>query len=256
MSPTKFLLLSDTVGCTDVHISCNNQPLLHNLYQPTSFHLLFFPTQRKSIMTSPNPRSSASIKIEPGLPVNAELLGRSLDIKKQLTHSLQGGGPSSGGVLKLPVRRNSVHVKNEDDNDDEEQHNERKRRDDINERIQELLTLIPQKYFRESAKEGLAGLEDNSSKSTGTKDGKPNKGQILTQAVEYIQALQNSIDENNRKEVELLLKMKTFQMQQEGKVNVPISVGATSAELALGEIGVGPHSQEYFKAVLARKSED
>lgn len=205
-------------------------------------------------MASPNHRSHSSMRIEPGLPVNAELLGRSFDIKKQLTHSMHGAG--TGGISKAPGRRNSTHVAAEDENGDEEQHNERKRRDDINERIQELLTLIPPDYFRDSAKEGSAGPEEGSSKSNGTKDGKPNKGQILTQAVEYIQALQNSIDENNRKEVELLLKMKTYQMQQEGQLNAPITVGTTSAELALGEIGVGPHSQEYFKAVLARKSDD
>lgn len=207
-------------------------------------------------MSSPNPRATSSVKIEPGLPVNAELLGRSLDIKKQLTHSLHGAGLGSGGISKGPGRRNSVNVKQEDDVDEEDQRNERRRRDDINERIQELLTLIPPKYFRESNKDIQNGLDDSLVKSTGTKDGKPNKGQILTQAVEYIQALQNSIDENNRKEVELLLKMKNYQMQQEKKLNVPIAVESTSAELALGEIGVGPESTEYFKSVLMNKREE
>lgn len=206
-------------------------------------------------MTSPNYNLGPSIKLEPGLPVNAELLGRSFDIKKQLTHSLHGGATLSGGVSKAPARRNSTHIKNEDNEADDQPH-ERKRRDDINDKIQELLTLIPPEYFNDNSKEGSVGLEESGSRSTGTKDGKPNKGQILTQAVEYIQALQNSIDENNRKEVELVLKMKTYQMQQKGKVDVPISIGATSAELALGEIGVGPHSQEYFRTVLAKNYEE
>lgn len=215
---------------------------------------IFYPFTRHT-MTSPKLRKFTSIKIEPGLPVNAELLGRSLSIKKQLTHSLQGNVPGSGGVSKSG-RRGSVYAKNEDDKgEEEEHHNERKRRDDINERIQELLTLIPPEYFSDNQKDLLNSLGDNWSKSTGTKDGKPNKGQILTQAVEYIQALQNTTDENNRKEVGLLIKLKTYQQQKEGCTNVPIVVGPTSAELALGEIGVGPNSQEYFESVLLRSNE-
>lgn len=202
-------------------------------------------------MASPNYRNVSNMKLEAALPPDAELPGRSIDIKRQLSNSMQG----NGGISKFLARRNSVHVKTDADDGEEDQHNERKRRDDINERIQELLTLIPPEYFRESNKERSSGLDDSAIKSTGTKDGKPNKGQILTQAVEYIQSLQNQIDENNRKEVELLLKMKTYQMQQEGQTNVPLSAGSTSAELALGEIGVGPNSQEYFKAVLARRNE-
>lgn len=92
--------------------------------------------------------------------------------------------------------------------------------------------------------------EDGAAKSTGTKDGKPNKGQILTKSVEYIQYLQNLIDDNNRKEVELLLRLKNLKMQQQGRGNVPLSADPTSAEIALGEIGVGPHSRKYFEEVL------
>lgn len=184
------------------------------------------------------------VKAEPALPVNAsELLSRLFDIKKQLSQSFQYGG-SVGGVSKPQSRRNSFLHK--DDDDDDDRGNERKRRDNVNERIQELLTLIPPEYFLEQPRD-----EDGpGTKSTGTKDGKPNKGQILSKAVEYIQAMQNLIDENNRKEVQLLLKLKTLQMRQQGKANVPVSVGTTSAELALGQIGVGPHADEYFRQVL------
>lgn len=190
-------------------------------------------------------------------PVNAEFYSRSLDIKKQLSQSFQGDrGVSHGGVGKPRSRRNSAyHVKSEDEGNDsngdkEEQGNERKRRDNINEKIQELLQLIPASYFLELAKDGPVNSDDAVARSTGTKDGKPNKGQILTRAVEYIQFLQNKIDEDNRKEVELFLKVKTLELEQQGQRNIPISVGVTSAEKALGEIGVGPDSDDYFHRVL------
>lgn len=192
-----------------------------------------------------------SVRQDSGLPVNAELLSRSFDIKKQLSQSFHGGGVQ-GGVSKPHSRRNSAyHVKLEPDEDEDEQGNERKRRDNINERIQDLLGLIPPEYFQDNGKDvNVTGYEESMAKSTGTKDGKPNKGQVLSKSVEYIQALQNKIDENNRKEVELQLKLKTLQMKQQGKTNVPILAGSTSAELALGEIGVGPHAEMYFKDVL------
>lgn len=194
-----------------------------------------------------------NVRQDSGSPVSAELLSRSFDIKKQLSQSFHAGG-AQGGVSKPHSRRNSAyHVKLDldDDPDQDEQGNERKRRDNINERIQDLLALIPVEYFEDNGKEShMTGYEDAIAKSTGTKDGKPNKGQVLSKSVEYIQSLQNLIDENNRKEVELQLKLKTLQMKQQGKTNVPILAGTTSAELALGEIGVGPHAEKYFKDVL------
>lgn len=191
---------------------------------------------------------SINIKNEPGSPVNNELLSRSLDIKKQLSQSFQG--TSSGGISKPQSRRNSAfHVMSDQDDEDDGQGHERKRRDHINDRIQELLTLIPPDYFQDSSKDqGTA--EELAARNTGTKDGKPNKGQILSKSVEYIKDLQNLIDENNRMEVQLLVKLRKLEMYEQGKVNVPVSVGTTSAELALGEIGVGPHSEEYFRKVL------
>lgn len=185
--------------------------------------------------------------------VNAnELLSRSSDIKKQLSQSFQAGGSGGaiGGIQKPLSRRNSaVHVKNEEE--DEEQGNERKRRDNINEKIQELLELVPPIYFSEMA---AKDEEEGAIKNTGTKDGKPNKGQILSKSVEYIQHLQNLIDENNRKEVELQLKLKALKLQQQGRPNVPLSADTTSAEEALGEIGVGPHSRKYFEEILLQAS--
>ncbi|KAF8004691.1 hypothetical protein HF325_000148 [Metschnikowia pulcherrima] len=237
-----------------------------------------------SASASPTNSKVPSINIgglpaSPGSPMN-DLLGRSVDIKKQLLQSFHGhsssfsGGVSGGGVTKPKLRRNSAyHVKSEDadlgdngvgngaEEGKEDQGIERKRRDNINEKIQELLTLIPSEYFleKEQPAAGSTGaanhaFEEALSKLAGTRDGKPNKGQILTQAVEYIQTLQNTIDENNRKEVELFLKMKTLEKQQKGDksslANVPIAVEPTSAERALGEIGVGPESDGYFRKVL------
>lgn len=187
-----------------------------------------------------------NIQNDAGSPVGSnEFLNRGGDIKKQLSQSFHG----NIGQKSLSRRSSVANVKMEanDEVDDEDQGNERKRRDNINEKIQELLALIPNGYFAEC---GSNEEEENGLKSTGTKDGKPNKGQILTKSVEYIQSLQNLIDENNRKEVELLLKLQRLRMQQQGQTNVPVSVGTTSAEMALGEIGVGPQAKGYFHRVL------
>ncbi|EER32791.1 retrograde regulation protein 1 [Candida tropicalis MYA-3404] len=210
------------------------------------------------------------------------LLGGSFDIKKQLSQSLNNSGSgiiSGGGISKPHSRRNSTYIKshegseNEDDNQDNNEKdggNERKRRDNINDKIQELLTLIPPEFFQnnnnnnnnnkdsksktdnKSRKE--ESPEDEAAKNSGTKDGKPNKGQILTKSVEYLQYLQNSIDENNRKEVELIMRLKTLELKASNQPtqNIPIRIGYTSAEKALGEIGVGPCSEQYFKDVLVK----
>ncbi|KAI5963553.1 RTG1 [Candida pseudojiufengensis] len=275
-----------------------------------------------------------------------EFISGSLDIKRQLSQSLGGGGGISGGISgnnnsytntnayqhhhggisKPHSRRNSTYIRshegsdneqdyeeddqidnnnsnknrnnkhrdtnddeNEQDNedDDKDQGNERKRRDNINDKIQELLTLIPQEYFitkDESTSTNTSKIKKESSpppftnekspseedinntvSKTGTKDGKPNKGQILTKSVEYLQYLQNLIDENNRKEVELIMKLENLKLQKKqnklnnssgnnNKQNLPIRIGYTSAEKALGEIGVGPCSEEYFKDVLVKSA--
>ncbi|CEP24499.1 RTG1 [Cyberlindnera jadinii] len=140
---------------------------------------------------------------------------------KTLSESFQ-----DGKITKAPSRRKSV--KKEDNDDDEEESQDRKRRDNMNEKIQELLALIPDHYF-----------SDPKDKSSGTKDGKPNKGQILTKGVEYIQDLQNKIDENNRKEVGLVWKLKKLIDTKGIQVN-DINLSNTSAEVVLAGIGVGP----------------
>lgn len=219
-----------------------------------------------SSSTSPDSRArvlgNPIIKTEPA----EKLIPKSGDIKKQLSQSLYGAsGPSSssGGISKPHSRKNSViAMKSEEENDDEDddedgQGNERKRRDNINDRIQELLTLIPPEFFQETAPVAHTGNQayDQEAeitaavKNSGTKDGKPNKGQILTKSVEYLQYLQNLIDENNRKEVELIMKLRNLQ----GQPNTA-PIGNTSAEKALGKIGVGPLSEPYFKQILVNSA--
>lgn len=100
---------------------------------------------------------------------------------------------------------------------------ERKRKDNMNEKINELLDLIPPAFFA-----------DLGEKNTGTKDGKPNKGQILSKTVDYISWLQNEIDVRNRREVELqlILNQNDNSCFEHNKHTV--------AEEMLAQIGVGP----------------
>lgn len=240
----------------------SNSDLLENSEGPTSNSASASPGVNNHNVNIP------SIKIKP----DEQLASKSLDIKKQLSQSFHGSGGShlGGGISKPQSRRNSAfQAKSNNGSDDEdqdddkdEQGNERKRRDNINEKIQELLTLIPSSFFQDSAAPPVVShLNDNEAemaaaiKNSGTKDGKPNKGQILTKSVEYLQYLQNLIDENNRQEVELIMKLKNLELKKQNKLNnVPINIGNTSAERSLGKIGVGPLSDEYFKEVLLSTS--
>ncbi|CCE65613.1 hypothetical protein TPHA_0M00380 [Tetrapisispora phaffii CBS 4417] len=127
---------------------------------------------------------------------------------------------------------------------------ERLRRDNMNEKIQEILNLIPTEFFEEHlrAKSASANtLEANSLndqiKASGTKDGKPNKGQILTQAVEYIIHLQNEIDANNREEVDMLAQLQELS-KQKGVIVNDVNLENTIAEEMLAKIGVGPLSAQ------------
>lgn len=166
----------------------------------------------------------------------SQSLSSSIPIKQSLAKALptlsesyNSTQDSSNKVHKVSTSRRKSAVKREANNDDDDDDTvERKRRDNMNEKIQELLTLIPDDFFN-----------DNRDKSSGTKDGKPNKGQILTKGLEYIQDLQNKIDENNRKEVELILKLKNLSITKNQPVT-NINLNNTSAEIVLGEIGVGP----------------
>lgn len=192
---------------------------------------------------------------------NGDNLSKSLDSKRLISSHI-----TNGGVSKPYSRKNSVmsakqgsEDEDDDDDDDEDKSNERKRRDNINEKIQELLLLIPGELFTD-LKEKATPIPKNDEeadiqaamRNSGTKDGKPNKGQILTKSVEYLQQLQNQIDENNRKEVELIMKLKSLEQQGAGASGA--GTAHTSAERALGKIGVGPFGEEYFKKVLISRA--
>ncbi|KAG7192399.1 uncharacterized protein KQ657_001798 [Scheffersomyces spartinae] len=196
------------------------------------------------------PRGGNSIRINKG-----ELN----DINKQLSRSFNSGGggylstsnPTGGGGI-TKSRRASVYQPKLNDDDGSGGSSEKKKTDEINETIQVLLTLIPTDFFESESKKP-ENKDEDTFRPNGLKDGKPHKGQILTKSVEYIQHLQNLIDTNNRKEVELIVKLKKLQQQQSGNdSNSTITVGYTSAERALGEIGVGAAelAEEYFKQVI------
>ena len=112
---------------------------------------------------------------------------------------------------------------------------DRKRRDNINEKIQELMRLIPSDFFNDSKEK------------SGTKDGKPNKGQILSKSVDYITWLQQRIDENNRKEVELSIKLRNLEIANNVPINRRMNLLHTSAEVGLSKIGVGPLAEQQLE---------
>lgn len=136
---------------------------------------------------------------------------------------------------------------------------DRRRRDNINDKIQQLLTIIPSEFFQDYYRNGnesetslaetpgvgtpKAGSIAMKMKSTGTKDGKPNKGQILTQSVEYINCLQNQVDTKNREEVELIFKIQELS-RKTGTIINDVNLENTSAEVELAKIGVGPLAAE------------
>ncbi|CDK24689.1 unnamed protein product [Kuraishia capsulata CBS 1993] len=120
---------------------------------------------------------------------------------------------------------------------------ERKRKDNINDKIQELLTIIPRPFFEESKE-----------KSTGTKDGKPNKGQILTKSVEYIQHLQNEIDSRNRREVELSIRLRALEVKKNIPQDKRVNFLHTSAEVGLASIGVGPLAEAQHQEEVRHSS--
>lgn len=189
-------------------------------YQPQSYHLT------PSVSNSYKPPMSSSFSGS----VRRSLSKAMSNSRKSSIIKDESSVMSGSGYLKSPRSRKSsiagtpgslVGSVNNGSTPNAATSVERKRRDNINDKIQELLMIIPATFFYENEK------------STGTKDGKPNKGQILSKSVEYIQYLQNEIDFKNRKEVELIYKLKKLNFDTSNFAN-------TSAEIGLGKIGVGP----------------
>lgn len=123
-----------------------------------------------------------------------------------------------------------------------ESHNavERRRRDNINEKIQELASLVPESmlYNQNDTSPSAAAGGTN----TLTKDGRPNKGTILTKSVEYIRNLQNVIDEQNQRELEMQELVQQLQRQLGIEVT---EFKHTSAELLLARIRGASGGNDY-----------
>lgn len=115
-----------------------------------------------------------------------------------------------------------------------ESHNavERRRRNNINEKIRELSEILPESFLNipNTNGDGFTTLP---------KDDKPNKGTILSKSVDYIRSLQQIIDDQNRREIELQKMIQQLQIQSGQK---PTQFKGTSAESALAKIGVGPNA--------------
>ncbi len=114
-----------------------------------------------------------------------------------------------------------------------------KRKDIVNEKIQELATIIPESFLLAPVKSQTAGTVLTSPQfhpvNTGTKDKRPNKGTILIKSVEYIKMLQQLIDEQNRQEVELQDQLRNLEVTSGLD---PSDFATTSAEKALANLGV------------------
>lgn len=116
-----------------------------------------------------------------------------------------------------------------------ESHNavERRRRDNINEKIKELCDLLPEAFL-------YATNDPNA--YNGSKDDKPNKGTILSRSVDYIRKLQQIIDDQNRRELELQDTVQQLQRQN----GMPVTeFGPTSAEAGLAKLGLEEPSPEF-----------
>lgn len=128
------------------------------------------------------------------------------------------------------------------------------KRGNINELIQELLTIIPepffQEYYRKNSDPKVKEEYLSRSKGASANANKPTKGQILTQAVEYVNSLQEQVDLKNREEVELILKIKELSKETGSIVN-DLNLDNTSAEIALARIGVGPLAGMYEKETIS-----
>ncbi|KAK9468799.1 helix-loop-helix DNA-binding domain-containing protein [Lipomyces arxii] len=144
---------------------------------------------------------------------------------KGLGSSLPQGDPDKNQLLMMEKRRRR-----------RESHNavERRRRDNINEKIQELALLIPEHIFAgtglthsgsaSGVNSGSVGTEDSTpGVNAGTplglsaalgKDGKPNKGIILRKSVDYIRQLQMTLEQHERRNQELEMKVQQLQQQQ------------------------------------------
>jgi hypothetical protein len=74
---------------------------------------------------------------------------------------------------------------------------ERRRRENINERIQELGTMLPETMLEELASVNINGNNNN----------KPNKGAILRKSVDHIRILQQEVTNHKQRIYELEIQL-------------------------------------------------
>ncbi|KAK6463726.1 hypothetical protein DFJ63DRAFT_335242 [Scheffersomyces coipomensis] len=226
------------------------------------------------------PASSSNSEITQGVPIikheNVDDIFNRNDVRKQLSQSFQNAGSGihiTGGINKPQSRKGSIipNIRSNNASDDEDDNGNTKSNDKkeipkpdmVTLRIQELLTLIPNDMFQDMVKNKKSPIkdepndddlddEDEDGKTTGTKDGKPNKGQILTKSLEYIDILQKQIDDNNHAEATLKLKLRDLE-KKANLLSSDLALRPTSGERALGEIGIGNNpalTDTYYKRVL------
>ncbi|KAF7323522.1 BHLH domain-containing protein [Mycena kentingensis (nom. inval.)] len=148
-----------------------------------------------------------------------------------------GPGPGAG-TTKQNATDKAAALANEKRRRRRESHNavERRRRDNINEKISELATLIPECMLEEAPTNGTgtgkkdAGADEDS--KDGVKDGggvvKANKGMILRKSVEYIRYLQQLVTAQGARNRELEEQLTGFGVR-------PVGAGSQSGS----ELGGG-----------------
>ncbi|KAK9454554.1 helix-loop-helix DNA-binding domain-containing protein [Dipodascopsis uninucleata] len=176
---------------------------------------------------------------------------------RPLGSSLPGGDTDKQQLLMMEKRRRR-----------RESHNavERRRRDIINEKIQELASLIPEHLLlgaatstNTSASTGNAAGVNSGSVGTDAstpggfsstpvssavaaaagKDGKPNKGIILRKSVDYIRQLQTILEEQKRRNVELELRVQSLEKQQGITRNMESGPSSISQQSGESNSGLG-----------------
>ncbi|KAF7292002.1 BHLH domain-containing protein [Mycena indigotica] len=199
----------------------------HTLNSPHPFH------QHHSTYPASNPNNYGS-PVETkfgGMALNGGLagsLGNGGQIHGGMPASLPSTTPQTNGApeptAKQTVSDKAALLANEKRRRRRESHNavERRRRDNINEKISELATLIPECMLEEgttaSGKGGKDADEKEDSKD-GVKDGgsptsanatvvKANKGMILRKSVEYIRYLQQLVTAQGARNRELEEQLK------------------------------------------------
>ncbi|QNQ01196.1 helix-loop-helix DNA-binding domain-domain-containing protein [Yarrowia lipolytica] len=257
-----------SMGNSNNNTNLTDSPQLNASYYPTSAshsrnssagisNMGMVPVQQQQMGSSLSPDTTPY-----GSPTNIPVPTSSGASRRQVNFADQFGSPSSygsslehralspyarsplsKGVISrsLDEKQQQLLAAAERKRKRRESHNavERRRRDNINDRIQELSTLIPENFLNEPIIGGSPSLgpmgSPPPSQTPGTKDGRPNKGTILIKSVEYIKKLQTVIDEQNQREIDMYERLNILERQ----LGIPeTKLETSSAELALARLGI------------------